>query len=200
MPLPTIDLSGQRFGRLLAISHLGMRKQGKSKSASSLWLCKCDCGKQRKVFAYSLRRGDTKSCGCLARETASKLCAELGRRGAKNGGVLAERQLYCRYQNDARRRALPFDISYESAGRLFRGHCSYCGIEPYKMNYIKKQNSVFIYNGIDRVDNKLGYIDGNVVSCCAKCNDVKRRMEMPEFVSYITMLYRTTVEHANIRL
>lgn len=191
MPLPTVDLTGQRFGRLTAVSHLGMRKQGKGKSASSLWLCKCDCGNQKKVFAYSMRRGDTKSCGCLARETASKLCAEIGRRGAKNGGVLAERQLYCRYQNDARRRALSYELTFEHSGSLFRGNCAYCGIEPHKMNYIKKQSSVFVYNGIDRVDNDAGYVIGNVVSCCSKCNDVKRRMSLGEFRDYVARLYKT---------
>jgi len=50
-----IDLTGQRFGRLVALKYLG----------KSRWLCKCDCGNKKPVYARELRSGDTRSCGCL---------------------------------------------------------------------------------------------------------------------------------------
>jgi hypothetical protein len=53
-----IDLTGQRFGRLVAIRRHGTVNHGAS------WLCRCDCGCEHVVRAVSLRRGDTKSCGC----------------------------------------------------------------------------------------------------------------------------------------
>ena len=59
------DLLGQRFGRLTAIEEAGKDKHG-----SILWRCKCDCGNECVVVGYSLRRGDSKSCGCLQRELA----------------------------------------------------------------------------------------------------------------------------------
>lgn len=37
------------------------------------WLCKCDCGTERIVGGNSLKRGTTRSCGCLSREIHSKL-------------------------------------------------------------------------------------------------------------------------------
>ena len=54
-----IDLSGQRFGRLTAISFAGTDKSWKAK-----WLCKCDCGNEVIKYTVYLRGGDTKSCGC----------------------------------------------------------------------------------------------------------------------------------------
>lgn len=33
-----------------------------------MWLCRCDCGTQKKVLKYSLKAGDTQSCGCLRKE------------------------------------------------------------------------------------------------------------------------------------
>lgn len=57
-----IDLSGQRFNRLTVVR----RAQNIGKSVA--WLCLCDCGKNTTIEAGSLKRGNTKSCGCLNRE------------------------------------------------------------------------------------------------------------------------------------
>lgn len=63
-----IDLTGQRFGRLLV---LGFDK--KDRFRQFMWLCKCDCGNVVSVRGYSLRSGNTQSCGCLQKETNVKL-------------------------------------------------------------------------------------------------------------------------------
>lgn len=54
-PQNPIDLSGRRFGRLGVIEYLG---QG-------LWSCLCDCGQTSTVRGSLLRKGATRSCGCL---------------------------------------------------------------------------------------------------------------------------------------
>ena len=54
-----IDLTGQRFGRLLVIRRVECEKRGEAK-----WLCQCDCGNETAVFGYLLRSGKTSSCGC----------------------------------------------------------------------------------------------------------------------------------------
>lgn len=53
-----IDLTGQRFGSLIVV------KQNGSKGGHKLWLCKCDCGKEKTVSGSKLREGEVKSCGC----------------------------------------------------------------------------------------------------------------------------------------
>lgn len=53
----------QRFGRLVAIERVGTDKLG-----NATWLCKCDCGNVKIVNTTCLRRGITRSCGCLAKE------------------------------------------------------------------------------------------------------------------------------------
>jgi len=57
------DLTKIKFTRLQPIKVIG-----KTKKNSLIWLCKCDCGKYTKVVADDLRKGSTKSCGCLRRE------------------------------------------------------------------------------------------------------------------------------------
>lgn len=58
------DLTNKRFGKLTALYSLKERKNG-----HIIWHCKCDCGKERDVVAGSLKSGNTKSCGCLRKET-----------------------------------------------------------------------------------------------------------------------------------
>ena len=67
-----IDLTGQRFDRLVAIRRVEDYISPKGKRQSQ-WLCECDCGNTVVVAANSLRRKLTKSCGCLAKETTSKI-------------------------------------------------------------------------------------------------------------------------------
>ena len=59
----TIDLTGQRFGRLLVL------ERGK-KNHKNKWKCICDCGNVTYVTTRNLRKGQTQSCGCLQRERA----------------------------------------------------------------------------------------------------------------------------------
>jgi len=55
-----IDLTGKRFGKLVAISFSDYEEQHGAR-----WLCQCDCGNKIIVRADNLKRGATKSCGCL---------------------------------------------------------------------------------------------------------------------------------------
>ena len=57
----SMDLAGQRFGRLIAIEPTKKRK-GKG----VIWRCLCDCGNECFVGIGNLRSGTTKSCGCFA--------------------------------------------------------------------------------------------------------------------------------------
>lgn len=62
------DLTGRRFGRLVALKYAGpcYSRQG------AMWLCRCDCGNLRNVAASSLVRGLTRSCGCYTSEVSSR--------------------------------------------------------------------------------------------------------------------------------
>ena len=55
------DLTGQRFEKWLVIN----RSIPNGKDGDALWNCQCDCGTVRPVNGNSLKRGETKSCGCI---------------------------------------------------------------------------------------------------------------------------------------
>jgi hypothetical protein len=60
---PPFDITGQRYGKLVAMTCLGNVRGARS------WSCSCDCGKQGVVVQQALlRKGWTRSCGCLRHE------------------------------------------------------------------------------------------------------------------------------------
>lgn len=61
-----VDLTGQRFGRLIVLKYIGTDKNNKAK-----WECLCDCGKTVISYGSDLRRGKSRSCGCLRRDTTT---------------------------------------------------------------------------------------------------------------------------------
>jgi hypothetical protein len=64
-----INEVGKKFGRLVV-----ERFAGKDRHNSAVWDCKCECGNRIVVSGKKLRRGNTRSCGCLQKETAAKNC------------------------------------------------------------------------------------------------------------------------------
>ena len=60
------DLSGRRFGRLIATT------RAPSVNGAAWWHVVCDCGNKRSVRAQSLIRGQSMSCGCWRRESSAK--------------------------------------------------------------------------------------------------------------------------------
>jgi len=64
------DLSGERFGRLTVtgVAESTVEPSGK---AVRMWRCRCDCGNEITVAGHSLKKGNTKSCGCYKKEKAA---------------------------------------------------------------------------------------------------------------------------------
>ncbi len=59
-----INLTGQRFGRLVVLREVE-NHISPSGTKYRQWECQCDCGNKVNVLQTSLRKGATKSCGCL---------------------------------------------------------------------------------------------------------------------------------------
>lgn len=54
-----IDLTGRRFGMLVALS-----MDGVDSYRQRMWRCVCDCGRTVVMVGRNLRSGNSKSCGC----------------------------------------------------------------------------------------------------------------------------------------
>lgn len=175
--LGRLDLSliGKVFGHLTIIGKTSITKNGKRISGFE---CKCRCGAATKAEASDLRMGFKRSCGCGTG------------RSAHDSAALA---CISRYRQGAKKRGMAWELPAELCVRLFLSNCAYCGCPPsnrqggFSACVGKRQNvrrSAFFYNGIDRVDSSLGYLEPNVVACCRLCNWAKRTMSVEEFLDW----------------
>jgi len=96
--------TGDRYGRLTLIEM----------AEDYYWKCRCDCGEEKTVKQYSLRNGDTKSCGCLQREIT-------GKRFTTHG--LSHTTIYETWRRTIRRCEDPNDRDYEYRGAVGVGVC-----------------------------------------------------------------------------
>jgi len=183
------DLATKRFGRLTAVEYLG------TKRGRALWLCKCDCGTVASKVAGDLVSGRTQSCGCLQAELRGKSRLKpFGESFLRH--KLAQIRIHAKYDN---RECLLAD---RELLRLWRSNCHYCGSPPQEMPQCtlrktgsRKFNGVLPLNGIDRVDNSKGYVAGNVVPCCWRCNQWKKALSASEFVAHAVAI----AAHAEVR-
>jgi hypothetical protein len=58
MPVPRLNIAGERYGRLVAIEYIGIDVH-----KHSLWSFRCDCGNKKIMAINHVRRGKTRSCG-----------------------------------------------------------------------------------------------------------------------------------------
>lgn len=137
--------------------------------------------------------GESKSCGCLNRDSAREQAlvnfAASHEANKKPLGVTAAYCVFKVYIDRARKHGLPFAISFEQFYRLTLLDCHYCGASPTNSYGINRGNGRFIYNGLDRTDNDIGYIESNIVPCCRRCNTAKRDYKLSDFLNWIAAVY-----------
>lgn len=157
---------GQMFGLWTVVSQSENGKGGRTR-----WLCRCACGYEKVLFGKKLNGGETTGCkSCLNRVHPNT--------------AVAANQKYAAYVKAAEKRNLSFELTREEFECLILQNCHYCGQEP---NQRKKQahNGVPFYNGVDRVDNDLGYMTNNCVPCCRLCNRIKMDLSREGFFAQI---------------
>ena len=176
-----IDITGRRFGRLVVIS----RSYPNGKDRATRWLCQCDCGKEKIILRGSLKSGSTKSCGCLQIE-------HIRRVGKKklDYGVASMRYILCNYKLRAKAGGNEYNLTEEQFKEITQKDCYYCGSPPSNMKKSSRgSNGEYVYNGIDRANNDLGYTIDNVVPCCITCNMAKSNKTLQEFKDWIKKVY-----------
>ena len=86
---------------------------------------------------------------------------------------------YNQYKTRAENKSLPFVLTENEYNIIINSQCYLCGrksCEKYK-------------NGIDRIDNNLGYVISNVKTCCGSCNHIKKDMSLDELFNKMTEIY-----------
>jgi len=137
-------------------------------------LVRCDCEKEYEVDLNSVVTGSTKSCGCVGRK--------------RNFGNSAERDMYGSYKDNAKARGYEFNLDYDYFRELISNECHYCSSRPNRKIHAHGEDS--IVNGVDRINNDIGYVIDNVVTCCTICNLAKRDMKYYDFIEWVKIIGR----------
>lgn len=167
------NYAGQKFGKLTIISHKGYAQPNKK---DSLWLCECECGRKKVTRIRTLKNGNTKTCGKCPKPKGNKHpcwrgCGDLSK------------DLFNSYKNSASARNLKFDITIEYMWNIFikqNGKCALTGWDIYfPPTYRQKTQKTA---SPDRIDNKKGYIKGNIQWIHQDVNYLKSNLDKEYFI------------------
>lgn len=154
------DLTGMKFGRLTVIKPLPGVRATPTSHLQTMWLCRCDCGKEVPVRTSSLCSGHAKSCGCYKREVASKQ----GKATATHHG--SHTRLWNIYRAMLTRCYNPHSDMYHAYGALgitvcdeWKGHFE--AFREWAINNGYDENAPFGKCTIDRIDVTKGYAPSN---------------------------------------
>jgi hypothetical protein len=178
------DIAGHRYGRRVAV-RFAFQKKFPSGGTMSYWEFKCDCGNSGTASISQLKNSE--SCGCKQREVIAQ---HVGKRNRITFGLASFNNIYNGYKNRARRKQIEFNLTDAEFRKLTSSNCHYCGVEPqqYTAYHKRKCFGVYVYNGIDRIDNAEGYVTTNCVPCCGICNKAKRDLTYEEFTQWLDRL------------
>jgi len=137
------DLTSKRFGMLVVLC------QAQSIKERTRWVCRCDCGEEKVIYATHLVRGNTKSCGCNRGKSA-------GGKITKHG--LSKTPEYSSWVHMMRRCYNPRDDRYQDYGG--RG-ITVCERWHDPLQFYKDMGPRKKHQSIDRIDVNCDYSPDN---------------------------------------
>jgi len=178
------DRTGDKHGRLTVMSHAGKDHRGKH-----LWLCLCDCGKEKVVVSDNLSSGKSNSCGCLKAEFLARSGNQYGIYKDREIALLKVQYSHLKRRNEAK--GFTETLSLDEFCLLSKSPCKYCGIGYSKeiedrLNESKKgarlSDHILKCNGIDRVDSSKGYHVDNIQLITRHLNMMKQSYSQEYFI------------------
>jgi hypothetical protein len=148
MQHPFKDATNKQFGRLTALRRFGHSQDG------IVWECKCECGNITRVSYKKLNSGNTKSCGCLVRDTVIKRSTKHG--DARRGRLTREYRIW---YNIKQRCYNPKTFGYKYYGARGISLCKRWYSSFY--NFLKDMGRCPEGMTIDRINNDGAYTPSN---------------------------------------
>ena len=176
-----VDLTGQTFNKLTITQYLG-----KNKYKCHIYTCNCICGNQIIAEGNDVKSTRIKSCGRCTRISHNKK--------QDNSGLI--NTVYLQYKKAAKHRNISFNITKDFFLKTSQENCHYCGITPSRVRTYHRAHDTlqFTYNGLDRLNNDLGYEESNIVPSCFICNQAKHQLTKNSFLDWIKRVYKFQTE------
>jgi hypothetical protein len=86
---------------------------------------------------------------------------------------------YASYRSRAEKKDLEFAITHDDYKSIILQDCYLCGKESTDTNI----------NGVDRVDNNVGYTIANCKACCKECNHMKNSYALEDLLAKIERIH-----------
>lgn len=173
-----LDLKGRKFGKL------EVKELAESKNKMRYWLCECECGVIKKIRRDHLTKGYTKSCGCSWR---------LSRKEHNNWQGYEDISLdfFNTIKRNATVRNIEFNITIEYLWELFIKQNKKCRLSGLDLEFsqIRKDKSKQTVS-IDRINSKIGYIEGNVQWVHKQINIMKNKISDEKFIWFCEQVYK----------
>lgn len=169
------DITGQKWNKLTAIKFV--KSTGKH---GHIWLWKCDCGNKKEILIYSVKIGNTTSCGCNNHKKGSLSYLWTGYKEIPG-------EFFYNIQNSANKRKLKFNLSIKYLWKLYKKQNKKCAISGIKIGFHDedgRKNSA----SVDRIDSTKGYIKGNIQWVHKTINKIKQTLSNKEFIQWCKII------------
>jgi hypothetical protein len=143
--------TGKSYGSCIVIRKVIAPETFKTKRARNLayWECKCICGKIFIACGSDLRNGKTKTCGCK-----KGIQSKRNFQGYKELTKTYFRSIF----SNAKQRYIIFEITEKYIYELYLKQNKKCALSGEDISLSLSNHTA----SLDRIDSKLGYIEGNV--------------------------------------
>jgi hypothetical protein len=170
---------GTVFGKMTFIGPAGESHKARR------WKLLCHCGKEASLKPSEVVKGKWTTCGCRLKHLI----------GGDSSMSTFIKKLITNYTKSSRVRCLKWELGDPLALELFYSPCHFCGDAPSRiLKSSRGRLAPKMVSGIDRMNNSEGYVIGNVLACCVRCNYAKHDMG---YEDYVKLIAKT---HANLKL
>ncbi len=170
------DISGQRFGRLVAI-----RPVRKDRFGKYIWKVRCDCGKEKDINSSGIKAGIVVSCGCYRMEKNFKGCGDLSQ------------SYWHKVEKAAHQRGYEFTITLKEAWDIFIQQDKKCALSGVPLLMFTNNDKYYLQTAsLDRIDSTKGYVSGNIQWVHKRVNFLKRDYDEKELLFWCNEISKSS--------
>lgn len=157
---------------------------GKNKYSSRMWLCRCKCGKERE-FNTSYLTGNS-----LRTATQCKDCYNEDFELSNRVETYIPNRFWYRFLDHSKRRNKKVKVTKRYLYKLYEGQNKKCSLTGQDLYFTKLRTNFNRYTNasLDRIDNSIGYVKGNLQWVHKKVNMMKQQYSQDEFIEICKLI------------